>query len=133
MVNKLQNGILNIIIAGLVILLVVITGSVMEEASYSHYSYDEDSFYWCLESEDYSRMISMYYTNLAEGKEHDKNLQEYYGVAKYFEAASDYKLYLQSGEKDRAERFLNEMEEAYAQMGEFSVVKNKIDRKLGIQ
>lgn len=133
MVNKVKNGILNVVIAALVILLAVMTWAALEEVSYSSYAYDEDSFYWCLENEDYSRMITMYYTNLAEGKENDKSLQEYYAVANYFEAAADYKLYFQSGETERAEKLRNKMEEAYIRMGDLTVVKNKIDKKLGIE
>ena len=68
-------------------------------------------------------MVTMYYTNVAEGKENVKELQEYYGVARYFEAASEYKMYTEAGKDEMAEEALNVMEAAYVQMGDFSMVK----------
>lgn len=125
--------VLDIIIAGLTVFLMFMVGFAVEEMSYSYHTYDEDNFYWKLESEDYSGMVNMYYMNVAEGKGDAKELQEYYGVARYFEAAADYKMYVEAGETALAEHALSDMEEAYVQMGDFSMVKRKIDAKLGIE
>lgn len=125
--------VLDIIIAGLTVFLMVMIGFAVEEATYSYHTYDEDSFYWRLESEEYASMVNMYYLNVAEGKGDARELQEYYGVAKYFEAATDYKMYLEAGETERANEALADMEEAYVQMGDFSMVKGKIHAKLGLE
>ena len=125
--------VLDIIIAGLTVFLMVMIGFAVEEATYSHHTYDENNFYWRLESEEYASMVNMYYLNVAEGKGDARELQEYYGVAKYFEAATDYKMYLEAGETERANEALADMEEAYVQMGDFSMVKEKIHAKLGLE
>ena len=125
--------VLDIIIAGLTVFFIFMIGFAVEEASYSYYSYDEDSFFWRLESEDYAGMVNMYYTNAAVGKEEAEELQEYYGVARYFEAAADYKMYVEAGEMGLAEDAWAAMEAAYVQMGDFFMVKGKIDTKLGLE
>ena len=124
---------LDIIVAGLTVLLVFMIGYAAQEASYSFHYYDENSFYWRLESEEYASMVTMYYTNVAEGKENVKELQEYYGVARYFEAAGEYKMYTEAGKDDLAKEALKVMDDAYAQMGDFSIVREKIHKKLGIE
>lgn len=125
--------VLDVIIAGLTVFLMMMIGYAVEEMSYSYNVYDEDSFYWRLESEAYSGMVSMYHMNVAAGKGEDRELKEYYGVAKYFEAAADYKMYVEAGEDELAQKAWEKMEEASAQMGDFSMVKEKIDAKLGLE
>ena len=124
---------LDIIIAGLTVFLVGMIGYAVEEARYSFNYYDEDNFFWRLESEEYASMVTMYYTNVAEGKADVKELQEYYGIARYFEAATEYKMYMEAGREDLAKEALTTMEEAYAQMGIFSMVREKIHVKLGME
>ena len=124
--------VLDVIIGALTVFLMFMIGFAVEEASYSYGVYDEDSFYWRIESEDYTSMVNMYYSNVEEGKGDARELQEYYGVARYFEAAADYKMYIEAGEKELAEAAMADMEDAYEQMGDFSVVKGKIDAKLGL-
>ena len=124
---------LDIMVAGLTVFLMFMIGFALEEASYSFHYYDEDSFFWRLESEEYAPMVTMYYTNVAEGKENEKELQEYYGVARYFEAATEYKMYMEAGKEELAKEVLKVMEEAYVQMGDFSIVREKIHTRLGIE
>ena len=125
--------VLDVIIAALTILLMIVIGSAIGEMSYSYNVYDEDSFYWRLQDENYPAMVSMYHSNVAQGKGDAKELQEYYGIAKYFEAAADYKMYEQAGKKELADKALADMEEAYVQMGDFSMMKEKIDATLGLE
>lgn len=94
--------------------------------------YEEDSFYNALEWDEFARTVSMYYYNEAQGSGADSRLQECYGVAKYFEAASYYKMFAQNGEEQKAEAQKAKMEAALQEMGEFTAVKEKIDRQLGI-
>lgn len=123
---------LDAVIVALTVLLVFMIGFAVEEASYSYHSYDEDSFYWRLESEEYASMVPMYYSNVAAGKEDERKLQEYYGVARYFEAASYYKMYIEAGDNVLAEKYYHDMEEAYVQMGDFGIIRAKIDAALGL-
>lgn len=125
--------VLDVMIAGLTVFLFMMIGFAVDEARYSRNYYDEDSFYWRLESGEYASMVTMYYANVAEGKENVKELQEYYGVARYFEAASEYKMYIKVGRDDLAKEALKIMEEAYVQMGDFSMVREKIHTKLGME
>jgi len=121
---------LDLLIGVLTVLFVFMIGFAVREASYSWGYYDEDSFYWRMNDEDYPSMVSMYYTNVAKGKENVRELQEYYGVARYFEAAADYKMYIEAGENELAQEALMRMEDAYEQMGDFSMIKEKIDARL---
>lgn len=126
------------ILDGIVILLsiflLILSVSAVQEVwdSYHGMVYSEDSFSYRLEEESYADMVSMYHKNAAAGKENKKSLQEYYGVAKYFEAASSYKLYLEAGDAKKAEAWKKKMDEAYVQMGDFSFVSEKILSKLGL-
>ncbi len=125
--------ILDIIIAGLTVFLMFMIGFAVEEATYSYNVYDEDSFYWRLESEEYASMVNMYHMNVAAGKGEDRKLQEYYGVAEYFEAAADYKMYVEAGEKELADAAYGKMQKAYNKMGDFAILKEKIEAKLGLE
>ena len=82
--------------------------------------------------EDYAAMVRSYHENIGEGFEGNAEMKEYYGVAKYFEAASLYKVYLETGDTARAERERNRMDAAYEEMGEWNIVKPDIHAKLGL-
>ncbi len=127
--------ILDVVIVILVFLLVIITaGAINEIFEYSSYScYDEDSFGYRLQDGDYARMVEMYYDNMSQGAEDKKELQEYYGIAKYFEAASYYKVYITTNDMEKAATQEEKMEAALAQMGELAFVSEQIDAKLGIE
>ena len=97
-----------------------------------NYSYDAESFYYRLESEDYRDMVEMYYMNESAGVKPDEELEQYYGVAKYFEAASYYKVYQDDGDEEQMAKYLNRMEMAEEQMGVLSIAAEDIDDKLGL-
>lgn len=101
-----------------------------EEYSY-HYS--EDSLYYRLEEEDFGSLVEMYYANEAAGVKADEGMKECYGVARYFEAASYHKLYVQAQDVAKAEHYRTQMEEAKTQMGALSFLDQKILEKLGIE
>lgn len=125
--------ILDLAIGALTVFLMIMVGFAVEEITYYHDTYDENSFYWRLQEENYPVMVGMYHSNVEEGKGDAEELQEYYGVARYFEAASYYKMYIEAGETALAEEAREEMEAAHEQMGEFSMVKEEIDAKLGLE
>lgn len=101
-----------------------------EEYSY-HYS--EDSLYYRLEEEDFGSLVEMYYANEAAGVKADEDMKEYYGVARYFEAASYHKLYAEAQDAAKAEHYRMQMKEAKKQMGALSFLDQKILEKLGIE
>jgi len=97
------------------------------------YHYTADSLYYRLEDEDFGSLVEMYYANEAAGVKADEDMKEYYGVARYFEAASYYKLYAQVQDGAKAEYYQTQMEEAKKQMGALSFLDEKILEKLGIE
>lgn len=98
----------------------------------TYYSYSEDSFYYRLVDGDYASMVTMYYENKANDREEDENLEEYYGVAKYFEAASYYKIYNEIGDTVRANFQREKMQAALEEMGDLAGEEQRIKEKLDI-
>ena len=94
---------------------------------------DEKDFYHAIESGDYGRTVEYYYRNIQSGCEGDAELKEYYGVAKYYEAASLYKAYLKAGNTEQAEKYQERMNAALNEMGEWMIVKEPIHEQLGIE
>lgn len=123
--------ILNIVIVGMC-LLTLIVGGVAASNLYSRFSipYDERTLYYCVERGDFGRLVTECEENIQAGFEKQRNMQEYYGVAKYFEAASYYKAYLETGDTVRAERELAKMEEALPEMGGWSILEGEIKSQL---
>ena len=79
------------------------------------------------------RMVEMYQVNEAIGVDADEKLQQYYGIAKYYEAASYYKMYCQAGEKLQAKKYEQKMEQAKKEMGELDFASEMICEKLQIK
>lgn len=126
--------ILNIVIGVLVFFLLITGVYALEEFSYEFDNgYKEDSFLYRIKDERYNEMVRMYHENEAYGKEFDEEGQEYYAIAKYYEAASFCKAFSEAGDTERMERYLDKMEDAEEDMGAMAFVKDKIDEKLGIQ
>ena len=77
-----------------IVLLFCIAGTTSEFYTTFHCSvYPKNSFYYRLEDEDYSEMLRMYYENNNSDQKTDPELKEYYGIAKYYEAAVNHRLY----------------------------------------
>ena len=96
------------------------------------WEYDEDSFYYRLSDGDYGAMVEMYHYNEANNVKPDKSLRQYYAVAEYFEAASWYKVYSQSGDMHRAAGYEEAMARAEKEMGALYMVAGDICRQLNI-
>ena len=58
--------------------------------------------------------------------------KECYGVARYFEAASMYKAFLQTGDTERAAREKEKMDAAYEEMGDWNIAADSIRERLGL-
>ena len=126
--------ILNVVIGVLVFFLLITGIYALEEFSYEFDNgYKEDIFLYRIKDERYNEMVRMYHENEAYGKEFDEEGQEYYAIAKYYEAASFYKAFSEAGDTERMERYLDKMEDAEEDMGAMSFTKDKIDEKLGIR
>ena len=131
--QRILKLIMNIIIAGMCFLVGICAFVAVDEVfDISKYSQDADSFYYRVKDGEFYRMVNYYYDNVADGHEDDGDLQEYYGVAKYYEAASLYKAFLETGDTVRAERELAKMEQALEQMGEWVILEQDIKRQLGL-
>jgi len=125
--------ILNIVIIFLAVVLVItVLQTIMEAGTVRYdYFYDEDSFIYCMEDEDYADMVQYYYDNCGSQGKEEKNMQEYYDLAKYFEAAFHHKIYVKSGDTVRAEKYKAIMDETKARLGELAFVTERMNEKLG--
>lgn len=119
----------NIIIGIVAFLLVAILGLSVFSISENlrTYTADEDSMIYALKDGRYSDLLRYYHQNQALNTESTSGMEECYAVARYFEAALDYKLALQ--EKDSAlEKDAKEVMDAEAKkMGDLSYAKGEID------
>ena len=92
-------------------------------------AYDADSFYYRLSDGDFAAMVEMYYSNESIGERADEELQQYYAIARFYEAACWYRAY---EERDEAERYRADMQRAEADMGDLSFVAGDIRAALDI-
>ncbi len=99
---------------------------------FTGYYTEEYTFIHSMENEEYGRMVEAYHDNCRKGYGDKEELQEYYAVARYYEAAFYYKMYLEADDVERMEVRKIAMEDAYTQMGDFAFVKESIDRQLGL-
>lgn len=101
-------------------------------------SYDYDTttdvytLSYCIQNKDYAQLVKLMYQNETEELEADEELQEYYAVARYFEAASMYKAYVDAGEKEKVNQKLLIMNEQEKLTGELQFVIENINEKLKI-
>lgn len=126
---------MNIVIIVLAIVLVIsLYFAVTEIYDASHiYRNKENSFMYAVEDGSYARMASMYHENMAADGKEKESYREYYGVAKYFEAAFFYEMYCEAGDTNRAQKYKGMMDAAVVDMGDFSFLQEDIDTKLGIE
>lgn len=124
---------LDLAIGFLCIVLLFSVIKMVQEFMYNYQvSYSANSFQYRLEEESYSNMVRMYYENQAANVKKSAQLQEYYAVALYFEAASYYKAYQETGDTARAQVQQEKMNECAENLGDFAFVRESIDEKLEI-
>ena len=139
MKNLMQNSdwkktILNGIIVILALVLIARTAyTIQVYVQMDGEEYMENNMLHRLKNEDFGDMVMIYHSNVALGYEDKKELQDYYGIARYYEAAANYKMYLENEEPEKAEREKRKMQEAADDFGELYFVKDKIDAKLALQ
>lgn len=131
---KVVNWVLNILIVIATFFFLMTAGVMIEEFRFvTTPIHSENSFYNAMQAENYSTMIGNQYRNTLEGHEGNKTMQEYYGVAQYYEAASLYRAYTVVGNEEQAADFLKKMEAAEKEMGGLSIVKDSIHKQLGLE
>ena len=132
--RSLLTLVMNIVIIFVCVLLVLV-GSVAFSSLRDAFSpwYTEDSMYYSLDDGSFYRMVEGYHMNVQEGVEGNRTMQEYYGVAKYYQAASMYKAFLEIGDEERAARELERMEETRKEMGEWIVAEQEMKEQLGLE
>lgn len=106
---------------------------ISELREYGNYTYDDSSFFYNMQSGNYSTMVEMTNQNRTCNAGGNAVLQEYYAVSDYFEAVIYYNSYANAKDDERAEKWKNRMEEAAEAMGKLSAEKQKIDAILRLE
>lgn len=83
-------------------------------------------------NENYAYLIENYHQDEMYGGLLSESKKECYGVAAYFEAASMYKAYLETGDTERATREKEKMDTAYEEMGDWNIAADSIREQLGL-
>ena len=96
------------------------------------YTVSEDSFLYALEDGRYGDLVEDYHRNLVSDVKPSETMKECYAIAKYYEAAIDYKLAIQENDSQLQQTAADKMKTAAAEMGALSYAKNEIDNILGI-
>ena len=126
--------VLNIIIIILSFLLIMTIGVMIKEGyNVLSAAHDQQSIQYALQGDRYYDMVRYYHDNVQAGFEGDSTMKEYYGVAKYYEAASLYHAYTVAENTSMAEHFQEKMEQAEKEMGSWSITKDVIKETLGIE
>lgn len=98
----------------------------------SVYIRDEDSFLYALEDNRYSDLMEYYHENVALEAKTTKTMEECYAIARYYEAAIDYKIAVQENDIELLKKAQEVMSLAESQMGELTYAKDEIDDLLEI-
>lgn len=83
-------------------------------------------------AENYVPLVDLYHDDVVYGGFVGDRKQEYYGVAKYFEAASMYRAFSETGDVERAAREADKMNAAYEEMGSWNIAADSIREQLGL-
>lgn len=132
--NKIVIWIMNIVIIVLSLVLFVMIFLVIAEF---HQAFNRerstDSFGYHMTAEEYFQLVPTYYSNTAYGYEPDAETAEYYGVAKYFEAALIYNAYMETGNEEMEQVYKEKMQAAKPEMGGWDMAIPSIHKQLGIE
>ena len=85
------------------------------------------TFLTYIKDEAYADCVEYYYKNEALHIVPDEDMQECYGVAKYYEAALHRQISLKKEDIRQAEIDAENMQQAYEHMGELAPVRDRID------
>lgn len=95
-----------------------------------HAGWNSARFLDNIKNEDFNYCVEGYYKNQMNGYKANRELEECYGVAQYFEASYWYRVYDVTGQTKKAEEAVKKRKTARAAMGSLSVVADHIDEIL---
>ena len=123
-----------IIIVILAFFTILFTGMGITEMidSMQSYTVSEDSMIYALQDGRYGDLVSDYHRNMAANAKSTETMEECYAIAKYYEAAIDYKLAVQENDSKLLENSEKIMKETAAQMGSLSYAEKEINDLLGL-
>ena len=96
------------------------------------YTVSEDSMIYALQDGRYGDLVSDYHRNMAANAKSTETMEECYAIARYYEAAIDYKLAVQENDSELLENSEKMMKESAAQMGSLSYAEKEIKNLLGL-
>lgn len=96
------------------------------------YSISEESLLYSLEYGQYGNLVKYYHRNIACNAKSTETMEECYAIARYYEAAIDYKIALLDNDTGLLEKTENIMVESVKEMGDLSYAKEEIDQLLGL-
>lgn len=122
-----------IVFFGIVLAIAIIAAVFMFKEADS-YNYSNTSINYAMKGGEYSRMVSYAISNRASGYGiGDRDYEEYYAVADYFEAQVYAHMYDVAGDSARAAKWSAKAEEAVPRMGLLSPEAEKINECVGIR
>lgn len=132
---KTKNIVMNLVIGALAVVFAAALFSFCREMiDYGRtYTYKEQNFLYSLEEKNYTRMVEMMYDNETAGVLLTPTYKECYAIARYYEAATYYKAYLEAGDEVRAAGKKEIMNEQLSYMGELSYAAEDIKKELGLE
>lgn len=89
--------------------------------------YEDYSLLHCVESQDYTRLVQMMYSNEAYGVEPTETMEECYAVARYFELVSYDVAGIRKGQLENESEYEAALAELRAQMGALAYAADEID------
>ena len=87
---------------------------------------------YALEDGRYGDLVEDYHRNMVSDIKSTETMEECYAIARYYEAAIDYKLAVQENDKELLEKSTAAMESAAKDMGALSYAEKEINSLLGI-
>ncbi|MEE0421139.1 MAG: hypothetical protein UDG86_13965 [Lachnospiraceae bacterium] len=96
-------------------------------------SYDEQSFAWDLQDQNYSEMLRKTVSNEVSGAEASDTLKEYYALSRYYEAAMYYKMYSDNGQQGKADSYAETMTREKEKTGYLKSEISEINNLLSIK
>ena len=132
--SKTFQFVTNIIIALLAFFIILFTGMGIFEMidGMRIYTVSEDSFIYALEDGRYGDLVADYHRNMVSDVKTTETMEECYAIARYYEAAIDYKLAVQENDQELQLILKEKMETAAKEMGALSYAKSEINELLGL-
>ena len=132
--SKTFKTVTNLIIIVLAFFIILFTGMGIFEMlnGMRIYTSSEDSMLYALEDGRYGDLVEDYHRNMVSDIKSTETMEECYAIARYYEAAIDYKLAVQENDKELLEKSTAAMESAAKDMGALSYAEKEINSLLGI-